>query len=732
MKALLCFIFIGFLYFAVDATQGPCPTNSDFEITLSAYDISDTYVAIQWETKCCINNYLFSRPCTSYSAAYPFTILYWKPGDTYSKSFSGTSQFDPTTDYAMFGIGNLVPNSDYIVQLNLNTGTLTFYPQVSFKTFSSPPISCDTVAATSFFGLYRAYERYSISYAYPYCGSWQTVAIQQNAAEGDYGVAVWNQASKVMILTFRGTVLSQSVDVIDNVDCDPKFPITQGETGTLCTSFFPQGCNGGILFCGFVDDANRAIPFASNALLSAIEKGAERFIVTGHSQGAAISILIATYLKQTLASDVKIDIQLVYFASPRVGDTTFVSYFSNLFAEKYIGYGTYYKSNGGDYIYDPVTLIPTGYEYMPAAQIYGYEADKNAIIGLDELGLHSGNTYFSETYLRYAGRQTVPFDLLYNVQYPLVSGCVPKCNGNTCGNDGCGGSCGSCPNNGLCNAGKCCVPNCQGKQCGDNGCGGSCGVCTTNSFCSSQSQCVVGCSPQCGTTKNCGPDLCGGSCGTCSSGFICNTNQQCFDVSNVLEIFYDCINNLGGEQSTENLVKCLEKLSLDQYGLVVARPLIKKRETLDQTIANALNVDPEVVLVILDTPERVDVAFLSTPDFGSGQVLAAKFVDLVNRNQFPNTNLTGLTAQLAVYITTNTTTNNDENNAPPVGNDGNAAPPPPSYLSPISSVFQIPSQESIESSNPPSIGMKFTPSEGSGIVPGFLFSFFICIFFILF
>jgi len=56
-------------------------------------------------------------------------------------------------------------------------------------------------------------------------------------------------------------------------------------------------------------------------------------------------------------------------------------------------------------------------------------------------------------------------------------------------------SCGSC-SSGTCNsAGKCissggCTPNCQAKQCGNNGCGGSCGTCGAGKTCSSQNLCV--------------------------------------------------------------------------------------------------------------------------------------------------------------------------------------------------------------------------------------------------
>lgn len=53
--------------------------------------------------------------------------------------------------------------------------------------------------------------------------------------------------------------------------------------------------------------------------------------------------------------------------------------------------------------------------------------------------------------------------------------CIPSCANKECGNDGCGGLCGTCPANHICQSGKCiCVPSCSGKECGEDGCGGQC------------------------------------------------------------------------------------------------------------------------------------------------------------------------------------------------------------------------------------------------------------------
>jgi hypothetical protein len=97
--------------------------------------------------------------------------------------------------------------------------------------------------------------------------------------------------------------------------------------------------------------------------------------------------------------------------------------------------------------------------------------------------------------------------------------CVLQCTGRQCGDDGCGGTCGTCPNNGACTTGRCpCVPQCSGKTCGDDGCGGSCGDCGPSGVCrASTSQC---CTPQC-AGKTCGADGCGGTCGRCTGADVC-------------------------------------------------------------------------------------------------------------------------------------------------------------------------------------------------------------------
>ena len=109
--------------------------------------------------------------------------------------------------------------------------------------------------------------------------------------------------------------------------------------------------------------------------------------------------------------------------------------------------------------------------------------------------------------------------------------CVPDCVMKDCGTDGCGGTCGTCGPSYKCHGGKClkdqCKPDCHGKKCGPDGCGGTCGQCPGNQYCLS-GHCKTTCEPDC-HGKQCGPDGCGGTCGSCPFGTFCTANGHCAD-----------------------------------------------------------------------------------------------------------------------------------------------------------------------------------------------------------
>ncbi len=84
---------------------------------------------------------------------------------------------------------------------------------------------------------------------------------------------------------------------------------------------------------------------------------------------------------------------------------------------------------------------------------------------------------------------------------------------STCASGECDATTGQCVGGGP----PPCDPVCTGKQCGDDGCGGSCGTCAAGESCNADGQCVAGCAPSC-EGKVCGSDGCGGSCGDCAAG----------------------------------------------------------------------------------------------------------------------------------------------------------------------------------------------------------------------
>lgn len=137
--------------------------------------------------------------------------------------------------------------------------------------------------------------------------------------------------------------------------------------------------------------------------------------------------------------------------------------------------------------------------------------------------------------------------------------CIPKCcigedcsiwpppkgsDHYECGPDGCGGSCGKCPQNQICynhyctdsffDFGKECEKNndCLSGYCIDTNKGKVCTISCIDS-CPMNWVCKNGicyppenCIPKC-KEKDCGPDGCGGFCGKCNEGMACSLNGKC-------------------------------------------------------------------------------------------------------------------------------------------------------------------------------------------------------------
>jgi agmatine/peptidylarginine deiminase len=130
--------------------------------------------------------------------------------------------------------------------------------------------------------------------------------------------------------------------------------------------------------------------------------------------------------------------------------------------------------------------------------------------------------------------------------------CAPSCDGKQCGDDGCGGDCGSCGAQDQCESGQCVADNecgdvnhtgccdggtlfwCEDNQLKTKDCGSSelCGWDGQNDIYNCQfsgagpegfpKDCVGTCVPDC-ASKTCGEDGCGGTCGSCSEGSTCTS-----------------------------------------------------------------------------------------------------------------------------------------------------------------------------------------------------------------
>ena len=119
--------------------------------------------------------------------------------------------------------------------------------------------------------------------------------------------------------------------------------------------------------------------------------------------------------------------------------------------------------------------------------------------------------------------------------------CTPECVGKNCGGDGCGGTCGLCPEDQTCQNGTCsgvCTPSCLNKECGNNGCGGSCGNCPEGFACENH-LC------QGGNAKGCA------NVAMCALG--CNFDESCLNT---------CWNkgDAQAKQLFQNLLSCVSQV----------------------------------------------------------------------------------------------------------------------------------------------------------------------------
>ncbi len=134
----------------------------------------------------------------------------------------------------------------------------------------------------------------------------------------------------------------------------------------------------------------------------------------------------------------------------------------------------------------------------------------------------------------YSTTDSGPFEL----SATFVNNCIPLCDGNFCGSDGCGGSCGSCADNEECHNhyNRCfpanCQPQCKDRECGEDGCGGTCGTCDDGLFCLGASIApdrITGSIPMSSCEVFIICDHKNPVCEGCGNSQICASDCQCYD-----------------------------------------------------------------------------------------------------------------------------------------------------------------------------------------------------------
>jgi len=117
--------------------------------------------------------------------------------------------------------------------------------------------------------------------------------------------------------------------------------------------------------------------------------------------------------------------------------------------------------------------------------------------------------------------------------------CTPKCQGRVCGDDQCGGTCGSCEPGEVCLATKCCKPACDGRECGPDVCEGACGPgCAEGFWCTESGKCTYGFGCEQTAYPGCG----GCACEKC----VCDQDSYCCTEKWDWKCTHTCQHECGG------------------------------------------------------------------------------------------------------------------------------------------------------------------------------------------
>ena len=153
-------------------------------------------------------------------------------------------------------------------------------------------------------------------------------------------------------------------------------------------------------------------------------------------------------------------------------------------------YGFEIRTEGDGQDYDTVLSVMKGQCATEATIACSDDATPPGNYGSLVSGVAGEGTY----YVQVDGYDSTQFGKFAMSLKFAADSCVPKCDGAFCGSDGCGGSCGECNADEMCNTktGRCwpkdCKSKCDGRKCGEDGCGTElCGKCADNQGCQGSS-----------------------------------------------------------------------------------------------------------------------------------------------------------------------------------------------------------------------------------------------------
>jgi len=190
-----------------------------------------------------------------------------------------------------------------------------------------------------------------------------------------------------IVVSHQGTNTSDFQSVANDVDIAPV---------ALSSSSFPNQPSGVLVHEGFQDTWQRSASDVLSTVQNAIKQtGVKKVLVTGHSLGAAVSLLDAMMLRTTL--DTSIEMTTVLFGLPRVGNQEWAN-----FVDATIG-STFNRITNGQ---DPIPIVPPrALDYShPSGEVHIFPGNVTvACPGQENAACQEGHSILKEHFADHKG-----------------------------------------------------------------------------------------------------------------------------------------------------------------------------------------------------------------------------------------------------------------------------------------------------------------------------------------